>query len=177
MRVAYQGEAGAFSQEACLRFAPEMEPTAQETFDAAVQAVRSGVCGAAMLPVENSVAGPVEPVVRLLAGAGLRETGRFVLPVRMMLIGAPGAVLEQVRLVASHPVALRQCRELIAELALDTREAFDTAGAARLLAERPEPATAVLASRVAAERHGLPVLRADVQDRTDNRTTFVLVRP
>ena len=176
MRVAYQGEPGAFSHEACLRFAPEFEPAPFAGFDEAVRAVQEGGCARAMLPVENSLAGPVEPVVRLLEGARLRELGRFALPIRMMLIGAPGAGVEGLRSVASHPVALKQCRALIAELELETEAAFDTAGAARLLAERPERTRAVLASRAAAERHGLPVLRADVQDRADNRTTFVLVR-
>ncbi|MBW3559961.1 MAG: prephenate dehydratase [Proteobacteria bacterium] len=177
MRLAYQGEPGAFSHEACLRFAPEAEPVGFDSFDEAVETVRNGGCGAAMLPVENSLAGPVHPVLRLLADAGLRETGRFALPIRIMLIGSPGAVIDGVRVVASHPVALLQCRQLIAELGLETETAFDTAGAARLLAEAPEPKRAVLASRVAAERHALPVLRADVQDRASNHTTFVLMRP
>jgi prephenate dehydratase len=177
VRIAYQGEPGAFSHQACLQFAPDAEPVAFPSFEAVIEAVRGRRCGQAMLPVENSIAGPVEAVLALLEGAGLRERGRFELPVRMMLIGAPGARLEDLRSVASHPVALRQCRALIAELGLLEAAAFDTAGAARLLAEAPDRSRGVLASRTAADLHRLPVLRADVQDQADNRTTFVLLEP
>ena len=175
MRIAYQGEPGAFSHEACLRFAPDAEPTPCPGFEDAVAFVREGAGQAAMLPVENSLAGPVEPVLALLARAGLTEVGRFVLPIRMMLAGLPGAELAGVRWVASHPVALAQCRRVIAELRLEETPVFDTAGAARLVAQGADPAGAALASRAAAERWGLRVLRADVQDEMHNRTTFVRV--
>jgi prephenate dehydratase len=111
-------------------------------------------------------------VLDLLAHAGLKEVGRFVLPIRMMLIGLPGAEVAALRTVASHPVALKQCRKVIAELGLKEEPVFDTAGAARLLARGTDPSRAALASRAAAERWGLRVLRADVQDEMHNRTTF-----
>lgn len=177
MRIAYQGEPGAFSHEACRRFVSQAEAAPYPSFDAAVDAVVSGACDAALLPVANSLAGPVEPVVSLMATASLRELDRFELPVRMMLIGSPGSAEADLRVVASHPVALKQCRRLIAELRLMEEVVFDTAGAARLLAERPDRSRAALASRAAAELHGLPVLRADVQDRLDNHTTFLLLKP
>lgn len=177
MKVAYQGEPGAFSHQACLQFAAGAEPVACSSFEAVIEALRGKRCGQAMLPVANSIAGPVTAVLALLNGPRLRERGRFELPVRIMLIGSPGAQLADLRSVASHPVALRQCRQLIAELGLEEEPAFDTAGAARLLAEAPDRSRCVLASRTAADLHRLPILLADVQDQADNRTTFVLLEP
>lgn len=171
-KIAFQGEFGAFSHEACLRFAPEAEPEPLPTFEAVVAATRAGQAQA-LLPVQNSLAGPVQTVLDLLAGARLREVARHVLPIRIMLLGLPGVRVAELRTVASHPVALLQCRAVIAELRLEEVPAFDTAGAARLLAESGERSRAVLAAAAAGERHGLTVLRADVQDRADNRTTFV----
>jgi prephenate dehydratase len=176
MRVGFQGEAGAFSHEACLRFAPELAPVGFAAFEDVIAAVKSGAAERAMLPVENSLAGPVEAVLRLLPDAGLTEVARYTLPIRMMLIGAPGGAVATLRQVASHPVALKQCRGVIGELGLVAEEVFDTAGAVRLLAEEPDVSRAALASRAAAELHGLPILRADVQDAADNQTTFILVR-
>ena len=174
--VAFQGEPGAFSHAACLSFVPEATPRPFPSFEGAVEAVRTGACALALVPVRNSIAGPVEPVVRLLAGAGLSELGRHDLVVRMALIGAPGAELSDLRTVSSHPVALLQCGRVIAELGLRPEPAFDTAGAARLLAERPDRSRAVLASEAAAVLHGLPVLRTDVEDQPGaSITTFALV--
>ena len=175
MRIAYQGEPGAFSEEACARFAADAEAAPFPSFEAAVAAVQGGVCRRAMLPVENSLAGPVEGVLALLPGSGLKSLGRFELPIRMMLMALPGAEIHHLRSVASHPVALKQCRRVIAELALQELPAFDTAGAARLLVEEKDSSRAVLASRAAAERWGLTILRAEVQDRADNVTTFTLL--
>jgi prephenate dehydratase len=174
MRIAFQGEEGAFSHEACLRFAPDAQPEPLPSFEAVVEAAGAGAD--AMLPVENTLAGPVEAVTVLLAGAGLRQIGRFTMPIRMMLIGLPGAELRELRTVASHPVALKQCRRVIAELGLKAEPVFDTAGAVRLLARQGDRSRAALASRAAAERWSLPVLRADVHDQAGNATTFLRLR-
>jgi prephenate dehydratase len=128
-----------------------------------------------MLPVENSLAGPVDGVLALLPDAGLKTLEAFALPIRIMLMALPAAPLHALRSAASHPVALKQCRRLIAELRLREIPAFDTAGAARLLAEDGDRSRGVLASRAAAERWGLTVLRSDVHDRADNVTTFTLL--
>lgn len=173
--IAYQGEPGAFSHAACLQLLPNAELRPHPSFEAVVDAVRSGACTFALLPVENSLAGPVGPVLELLAGAGLRELDRHDHTVRIALIGAPGASLADLRVVASHPVALRQCTAVIAELGLTPEPAFDTAGAARLLAERPDRSRAALASEAAAALHGLPVLRTDVEDRRGASITRFLL--
>lgn len=174
MKIVFQGEEGAFSHEACLRFAPDAQPEPLASFEAVVKAAQAGAD--AMLPIENSLAGPVEAVTALLAGAGLNTIGRFVLPIRMMLIGLPGAGLDELRTVASHPVALKQCRRVIAELKLQAEPVFDTAGAVRLLARQGDRTRSALASRAAAERWSLPVLRADVHDQAGNATTFHRLR-
>lgn len=174
MKIAFQGEPGAFSHEACLRFAPDAQPEPLPTFEAVVEAAIAGAD--AMLPIENTLAGTVEAVAALLARTPLRELGRFVLPIRMMLIGLPGTDIAELRTVASHPVALKQCRRVIAELALRPEPAFDTAGAVRLLARQADRSRAALASRAAAERWGLAVLRPDVHDQAGNSTTFLRLR-
>lgn len=195
--VAFQGEPGAFSHAACLEFLPDAEPRPLPSFEAVVEAVRSGACTLALLPVENSLAGPVEPVLELLAGVGLQAVrrhdhvirmapigtpgerlqavGRHDHVIRMALIGAPGASVADLRVVASHPVALRQCTAIIAELGLTSEPAFDTAGAARLLAETPDRSRAVLASEAAAALHGLPVLRTGVENHSGASITRFLL--
>lgn len=174
MRVAYQGVPGAFGHQACLAFLPEHDPVAEPSFAAVVAAVAEGRAERGLIPVENSIAGPVEETAGLLDGAPVAIVGEPVLPVRMHLLGLPGARLETVRTVISHPVALRQCVRTLDRLGLVREEAANTAIAA---AELRDPAKAVLASAAAGEAYGLILLLADVHDRPDNATRFALLAP
>jgi prephenate dehydratase len=125
-----------------------------------------------MLPLRNSRAGPVEEVAQLLAARPLRVIAEYDLPVRMHLLGVAGADLAGIRTVTSHPMALRQCADALAALAVTTQAAPNTAVAARALAD---PACAVLASEAAAQAYGLIILRRDVHDDPDNVTRFARV--
>jgi prephenate dehydratase len=174
MRVAYQGLPGAFGHQAALAFAPGFEPVAEPSFAAVVAAVAEGRAERGILPVENNEAGPVEEARALLAGAEVNVIAERDLPVRMHLLGLPGARLETVRTVVSHPVALRQCAKTLDRLGLAREEAANTAIAA---AELRDPASAVLASEAAAEAYGLIILLRDVHDRPDNATRFALLAP
>jgi prephenate dehydratase len=174
-RTAYQGAPGAFSHEACVELRPWDEHLAFETFAGAIEAVKTGHCDCALIPVENSTIGAVEPAATLVAEAGLPIVGDAWRPIRMALMAIDGAELEQIRSVASHPVALRQCARTLAAMGVEIVEAFDTAGAAREVAELGDRTRAALAPAAAADVYGLSILRNDLQDSDGNRTRFVLL--
>lgn len=174
-RVAYQGAPGAFSHEACLDLRPWDEAVAFDTFAQALDAVRSGDCGCALIPVENSIIGVVEPAATLVAEADMDVVAEVWRPIRLALMAVPGARLSDIRTVESHPIALRQCTGTLASLGLRAVEGFDTAGSARTVAEAGDPTRAAAAPARAAEVYGLSILRNDLQDSGDNRTRFVLL--
>ncbi|MDZ4363572.1 prephenate dehydratase domain-containing protein [Brevundimonas sp.] len=174
-RVAYQGAPGAFSHEACLVLRPWDEAIGFETFAQAIDAVRSGDCDCALIPVENSTIGVVEPAATLVAASGLEQVGEVWRRIGLHLMAVSGAVLSGIRTVESHPVALRQCRATLAGLGLTAVEVFDTAGAARDVAQAGDLTRAALAPAGAAEVYGLSILRNDLQDSAENRTRFVLL--
>ena len=174
MRIAYQGLPGAFGHQAALAFAPGFEPVAEPSFAAVVAAVVEGRAERGILPVENNEAGPVPEAQALLAGAEVEILAEMILPVRMHLLGMPGARLEDIGTAISHPVALRQCARTLDRLGVAREEAPNTAVAA---AELRDPAKAVLASEAAADAYGLVILLADVHDRADNATRFALLAP
>lgn len=171
MTVAYQGAPGAFSHEACLRFLPGHEPIAVSEFADVVRAVQGGEADLGMLPLSNNEAGETG-VRNLIASSDLRIAAQHVLPVRMHLLGLPSASIEDIRFIASHPVALRQCSATLAALGIETEEAANTAVAAQTLSQTDR---GVLASEAAADFYGLAILMRDLQDRPDNATTFAVV--
>ena len=171
MTVAYQGAEGAFSHEACLRFLPDHEPVPLTTFGDVVAAVQSGEAGFGMLPLANNEAGETG-ARELIERAGLHIVAERVLAVRMHLLGSPNAALDQVRTVVSHPIALRQCSDVLSQLGVRTEETSNTALAAKALRN---PNRAVLASEAAAAIYGLAILKRDVHNRSDNATTFAIV--
>lgn len=171
MTIAYQGTEGAFSHEACLRFAPDRTPIAFATFSDVVAAVKNGEADLGMLPLANNEAGETG-ARELIEKAHLNIVDEPVLPVRMHLLGMQHAELEQIRTVVSHPVALRQCSRVLADLEVATEETSNTALAAKALAN---PSRAVLASEAAAVLYGLRILKRDVHDRRDNATRFAII--
>jgi prephenate dehydratase len=172
MKAAYQGVPGAFGHQACLTFLGRYEPAAEPTFAAVLEAVAEGRAERGILPVENNEAGPVREVQLLLASSPLDIVSEHTLPVRMHLLGLPGAQIDAIRTAVSHPVALAQCARTLARLGLRTEEAANTALAASTLSD---PAKAALASEAAAEAYGLTILMRDVHDRADNATRFAVV--
>lgn len=176
-RVTYQGEPGAFSEEAALSWFGEAVCEPRTTFRQVAEAVVRGEAEAGVLPVENTLAGGVAPAYDVLGSLPLVVVGEVVRPIRMCLLGLRGARTEALRRVESHPVALAQCGRFLQEHpAIEAVVVHDTAGAARLVAERGDPQVAAIASAWAAERYGLEVLAEGVQDRDDNRTRFFVVR-
>ena len=175
-RVGFQGELGAFSEEAVYELVPEADPVPCQSFDAVVRSVEQGTVDAGVLPVENTLAGTVAAAYDVLAGGGTRVVGEVAIPIRHCLLGVPGASLHSVEEVRSHPVALSQCRGFFASHPDILEQAvYDTAGAAKEVASAGVPTVAAIASRAAGVRYGLDVLRAQLQDRDDNQTRFFLL--
>ncbi|MYE02852.1 MAG: prephenate dehydratase [Alphaproteobacteria bacterium] len=174
-RIAFQGEPGAYSDLACRRAYPDFEPLPCSAFEDAFAAVESGEAALAMIPIENSIAGRVADIHRLLPETGLHIVAEHFELVRHQLLAAPGASLGTIRRVRSHVHALGQCGRLIRELGLTAFVHADTAGAAAEVAERADPEEAAIASTLAAEHYGLQILRADIEDAAHNTTRFIVL--
>lgn len=174
-RCAYQGAPGAFSHEAVIDLRPWDQPVAYDSFEAALEALKAGEVGCALIPVENTAIGRVEPAASLVESAGLTVVSDAWRPIRLALMAPQGARLGDVKTAESHPAALGQCAETLGGLGIQPVEAFDTAGAARAVAEAGDRSRAAVAPSRAAEVYELSILRNDIQDSTDNRTRFVLL--
>jgi prephenate dehydratase len=173
--IAFQGEPGSNSDEACRTFFADYEPAPHAAFEDAFEAVRRGDCALALIPVENSIAGRVADTHHLLPSSGLAIIGERFKPIRFQLMANPGVRIENVRTVASMPIALGQCRRAIRALGVATEPAGDTAGAARALAERPDPTRAAVAPALAARLYGLDILMRDIEDEAHNTTRFLVM--
>ncbi|MFQ5563243.1 MAG: prephenate dehydratase [Parvularculaceae bacterium] len=171
--IAFQGEPGAYSELACMQFAPDCAPLACATFEEAFEAVQSGRATRAMLPIENSLAGRVADIHHLLPEAGLHIIAEHFLPIEHHLLAKPGVRFEDVEVVRSHAMALGQCRGFFADHKVRAEMAGDTAGAARHLAESDHRNEAVIASDLAAKIYGLEILQANIEDADHNTTRFL----
>lgn len=176
-RVAFQGERGAFSEEAAVKLlGPDIELVPRPTFEAMFAAIEEGAADRIMAPLENSLAGSVYRCYDLLLESKLHIIAEVILPVSHYLIGPPGAKLEQVRTVQSHPVALAQCRRFFEEHPeIRSRAAEDTGGSAREVVRAGDPTRAAIASRRAAEIYRGTILQAHLEDHRHNYTRFVLL--
>ena len=174
-RIAFQGELGAYSHQACRETHGGMNPLPCPTFEEAIAAVRNGEARLAMLPIENSLYGRVADIHHLLPESGLYIIGEHFVPIRLQLLGPPGATLEGVAEAQSHTVALGQCRRFLKDHAIKPVTGSDTAGSAALVAERGDPHRAAIASRLAGEIHGLHVLAEDIEDADHNTTRFLVM--
>jgi len=175
MKIAFQGEPGANSHIAIVEAYPDATPLPCATFEDALAAIASGEADLGMIPIENSVAGRVADIHHLLPQSGLYIIGEWFLPIRHQLMAPRGATLEGIRTVESHVHALGQCRRIIRRLGVRPIVAGDTAGSARLVAERGDRSCAAIASRLAADIYGLDVLAEDIEDETHNTTRFVIL--
>jgi len=176
-RIAFQGELGAFSEEAIRNIDPGATPVPCRDFIDVAQAVESGEADTGMLPIENTLAGSVVGSYdALTACASLHVIAETVVEIHHCVLGIRGAALDRLATVESHPVALAQCtRWLRAHPSISARAAYDTAGAARDVAARGDVRAAAIAGRGAAGRYGLEILAANIEDRSDNQTRFLMV--
>ncbi len=177
MRVAIQGEPGSFSHEAALKLAPDAEIAPCSLSAEVFEALACGAVDAAVIPIENSLAGSVLEHFDLLLQHDVAVQGETLLRIRHNLIALPGASVDDVQRVFSHPVALAQCRRFLA--AHPQMEAFafyDTAGSVKQLVELQDRHAAAIASRAAAGYYGAEILRENIEDNPENYTRFFLVR-
>jgi len=173
--IAFQGELGAYSHQACRDTYPDKEPLPCRTFEDAIEAVRSGTADLAMLPVENSTFGRVADIHHLLPSSGLHIIDEAFVRVRIALLAVPGTALDQVEEAMSHTMLLGQCRDFLSQHGIRRVTGADTAGSARMVAETGRPSLAALASELAGEIYGLDILARDIEDEGDNTTRFLVM--
>lgn len=173
-KVAIQGEAGAFSHEAAHKLlGPDIQLIPCRTFAEAFNAVSSGEADRAVMPVENALAGPVVENLDLLWSSGLTVLGETRVRIRLCLSAPPGVALDAVRAVASHPVALKQCRSLFEKYPqVQPVVVYDTAGSVKDMMRGTVEYDAAVSSRLAAELYGASLLQTDIEDDHRNYTRF-----
>jgi prephenate dehydratase len=176
-RIAFQGELGAYSHEACRTARPDMTPVPCATFEDAIDAVRMGQAELAMLPVENSTYGRVADIHSLLPQSGLHIIEEAFVRVHINLLGVPGTPLSAIKKAKSHTVLLGQCKGFLAQHGISRVTGADTAGSAREVAAAGDPETAALASELAGEIYKLDLLARHIEDQGNNTTRFLLMSP
>jgi prephenate dehydratase len=178
-RIAFQGERGAFSEEAALKLlGADVMLVPCSTFDSTFSAIRNQAADYVLAPMENSLAGSVHRSFDLLVESGLHIVGEVIIPIVHNLIGLPGASLGRIASVESHPVALAQCEQFfIAHPRLKRIPAEDTAGSVREVVRAGDPTRAAIASKRAAELYGAVILQEHLEDDRENYTRFFLLAP
>lgn len=174
-RVGYQGEPGAYSEDAVRRYFDDAEPQPMASVREVFERVEVGACEFGVVPVENSQAGSINETYDLLVRHGIRIVGEVVTRVDHALLGLAGADLGDLARVLSHPQALAQCEEFLVNLGVEAVPVQDTAGAARRVAEEGDPKQAAIAGRRAADLHGLTVLAEGIQTYPENYTKFAVI--
>jgi prephenate dehydratase len=174
-RIAFQGELGAYSHQACQQSRPDMEAVPSTTFEEVVDKVARGEVDLGMLAVENSTYGRVADVHSLLPKSGLHIVDEAFVRVHVNLLGVPGARLEQVREAHGHVVILPQCAGFLKTHGIRGCVSSDNARAAREVAEARDPSRAALASELAAQIYGLDILARHIEDQANNTTRFLVM--
>jgi prephenate dehydratase len=176
MRIAYQGEPGAYSEAAALTFAPSATPVPCRSFEDVFQAVEEGRAAFGILPMENSIGGSIHRNYDLLVEHELPIVGEVELKVEHCLLALPGVALADIRVVHSHPQALAQCERFLSSLTgVHIEAVYDTAGGAKLIRDGELRDAAAIASRRAGEVFQLEILRENIQDFDANITRFVAI--
>jgi len=174
--VAFQGERGAYSEEAIYQFfGSEVETQPCRSLEGIFEAVESGATDYGALPVENSTAGSINQAYDLLLDHDLRIWGEVILRVRHALLAPPSTALADIQRVRSHPQALVQCERYLSNHGWTPETAYDTAGSARDLAAAPEPGVAAIASRLAGQLYELEELDYGIEDSFYNYTRFFIL--
>ncbi|MFK7944634.1 MAG: prephenate dehydratase [Paracoccaceae bacterium] len=174
-KIAFQGELGAYSHQACSEVYPALEPMPCKTFEAALEAVRTRTADLAMMPIENSTYGRVADLHRLMPEAGLYIIGEHFVPVRVNLYGVEGATLEGVETARSHTVLLGQVSKFLHKHGIQPVTGADTAGSVREIAEAGDATRAAMGSPLAGDIYNLSTLAEGIQDNANNTTRFLVM--
>jgi prephenate dehydratase len=176
MRIAYQGEPGAFSEAAARHVSADAQLIPCRAFEDVFEAVDAGPANYGVLPIENSIGGSIHRNFDLLVDHHLPIVGEVELPVVHHLLALPGRTLADIRRIYSHPQALAQCDRFLRTLTLvEVIATYDTAGSAKLVADQKLEDGAAIASARAAEVFGLTVLQSSIQDYAHNVTRFLII--
>ena len=177
VRVAFQGEPGAFSEDAAIELlGPEIALVSRPTFGALFSSLSEGVADYAIVPVENTLVGTIQPALDLFLQSPLLTVGEVVIQIRQQLIGCPGAGFEDLVAAESHPAALAQCRRfLAAHPQITPIESDDTAGSVRRIIAGGDLKRGAIAGRRAAALYGGSILKEDIEDDPENYTRFLLL--
>ena len=176
MKVAFQGEKGAYSEVACHDFfGSGVEVAPLPTLDDVFQAVSGGSAEMALVPIENTYAGTITKTYDLLLAHDLYIVGETYQRIVHCLLGIPGTSLDQIRRVYSHPQALEQCDDFLRARRMEPQPTYDTAGAARLVRERGRPDEAAIAHETCADIYDLTLLEKSIETHAGNTTRFVVI--
>ncbi len=175
--IAFQGEPGAYSHQACRQARPDYEVMPCRTFEDVIDAVRTGTAELGMLPVENTTYGRVADIHQLLPSSGLHIVDEAFVRVHINLLAVPGTPLSDITHAMSHTVLLGQCRDFLRSNNIAPVTGADTAGSAQAVAARGERHMAALASELAGEIYGLEVLARHIEDQSNNTTRFLVMAP
>ena len=178
-RIAFQGERGAFSEEAAVRLLGEnIEAVPRPSFESLFSAIADGAADYALAPIENTLAGSVHKSYDLLLESHLHIVAEVIHPIGLHLIGTPDSTLDRLASVQSHPVALAQCEHLFrAHPQLQRVASLDTAGSVREVVAANDPSRAAIAAKRAAEIYGGKILLEHIEDHRENYTRFLLLAP
>lgn len=175
VKIAFQGEMGAYGHQACLEARPDHTPLPCPTFDAAISAVRDGEAELGMIAVENSTYGRVADVHALLPESGLHIVDEAYVRVHVNLLGCKGAALSDITEAHGHAVILPQCSTFLKKHRIAPKVSSDNAKAARDVAELGDKTRGALASELAADIYGLDVLGQHIEDMDNNTTRFLVM--
>ena len=177
MRVAFQGEPGAYSEAAIIEhFGTQVQTFPCETFDQVFESVASEASQRGLIPIENSLAGSIHRNYDLLLQNSLTVVGEHHLHVHHCLIALPGVALSEIQRVISHPQALAQCDATIRSLGhVKAEAAYDTAGSVKIVSQQNDRTLAAIASRQAAELYGMQILAENIEDNPANITRFQII--
>jgi prephenate dehydratase len=175
MKVSFQGEPGAYSEQAAFNYFGDVETLPCESFDVAFDSVISGACDLALIPIENSLAGSIHQNYDLLLRHDLHIVGEYLLRVRHCLIANSGVKKEEIKKAISHPQALGQCAGYLRSHGIKTEQVYDTAGSVKMLKESGALDVAAIASKRAAELYGMQILEEGIEDNEENYTRFLAV--
>ncbi|MFT3891219.1 MAG: prephenate dehydratase [Anaerolineales bacterium] len=175
MKVAFQGEPGAYSEQAVFNYFGKVETKPCELFDVVFDSVVSGECEQGLIPIENSLAGSIHQNYDLLLRHDLHIVGEHLLRVQHCLIALPGVKKEEIKKAISHPQALGQCAAYLRNLGIKPETVYDTAGSVKMLKASGERTTAAIASRRAAELYEMEIIEEGIEDNPENYTRFLAI--
>ncbi|MBS7606728.1 MAG: prephenate dehydratase [Candidatus Bathyarchaeia archaeon] len=176
LRVAFQGEIGAYSESAIYEFfGPEAQPVPCKRFSDVFRSVENGETDFGVVPIENSIEGSVTQVYDLFLEYDLKVCGEVILKIVHCLIANPNVKLDSIKVIFSHPQALGQCRNFLERLGCELISTYDTAGSVKMIKERGMLDAAAIASERAAKIYGMSVLAKDIADNPNNYTRFFIL--